>query len=45
MSALLAIVNGFVVVVGSVVFIVVFAGALSLGYARFAEFGDRDSDS
>lgn len=42
MSALVAIGDGAVFAIGSVIFIAVFAAALSLGYARFAELGDDE---
>lgn len=45
MSPLLAVSNGVVFAIGSVVFIAVFAAALSLAYARFAELGDEDASS
>lgn len=42
MSPLLAIGQGALFAIGSVVFIGVFTAALSLAYARFAELGEDD---
>jgi hypothetical protein len=45
MIALLALSNGVIFAIGSVVFIAVFTAALSLAYVRFAELdGDRDEN-
>jgi hypothetical protein len=41
-STLVAIGDGAVFAIGSVIFIAVFAAALSLGYTRFAELGDEE---
>lgn len=42
MSPLLALSQGAVFAIGSVVFIAVFTAALSLAYARFEELGEED---
>ena len=41
MSGLLAVGNGVIFAIGSVVFIAVFTAAISLAYARFAELTDE----
>jgi hypothetical protein len=43
MSGLLAIQDGVIFAIGSVIFIAVFTAALSLGYARFDELGEHDT--
>jgi hypothetical protein len=40
MTGLLAIGDGVVFAIGSVIFIAVFTAAISLAYARFGELGD-----
>ena len=42
MTPLLAISEGAIFAIGSVIFIAVFTAALGLAYARFAELGDDD---
>lgn len=42
MSSLLAIGQGTIFAIGSVVFIAVFTAALSLAYARFEDLGEDD---
>jgi hypothetical protein len=42
MSPLLAISDGAIFAIGSVVFIAVFTAALGLAYARFEEMGEED---
>ena len=42
MSGLLAIGDGVIFAIGSVVFIAVFTAAISLAYARFAELTDDE---
>ena len=42
MSALLAVGQGTIFAIGSVVFIAVFTAALSLAYTRFEELGEDD---
>ncbi|MDH4113070.1 MAG: hypothetical protein OEV60_10405 [Actinomycetota bacterium] len=42
MSPLLAVSDGVIFAIGSVVFIAVFTAALGLAYARFAELGEDD---
>jgi hypothetical protein len=42
MTPLLAVGDGVIFAIGSVIFIAVFTAALSLGYARFAELGEND---
>lgn len=44
MSPLLALSEGAIFAIGSVIFIAVFTAALGLGYARFAELGAGDDD-
>jgi hypothetical protein len=41
-SPLLALSEGAIFAIGSVIFIAVFTAALGLAYARFAELGDDD---
>ena len=45
MTLFMAIGNGAIFAIGSVVFIAVFAAALGLAYARFAELGENDRAS
>ena len=45
MTPLLAVSEGVIFAVGSVIFIAVFTAALGLGYARFAELGAEDDPS
>ena len=42
MTPLLAVSEGAIFAIGSVIFIAVFTAALGLAYARFAELGDDD---
>lgn len=44
MMPVLAVSNGALFAIGSVIFIAVFTAALGLAYARFAELGERDAD-
>jgi hypothetical protein len=41
-TTLLAVSEGVIFAIGSVIFIAVFTAALGLAYARFAELGDDD---
>lgn len=45
MSPMLAITDGTIFAIGSVIFIAVFTAALTLAYARFEELGEKDRDS
>jgi hypothetical protein len=45
MTGILALSEGTIFAIGSVVFIAVFAAALGLAYARFAELGEKDRSS
>ena len=44
MGPLLAIGQGVLFLIGTLIFIAVFTAAFGLGYARFAEMGDRAED-
>jgi hypothetical protein len=43
-TPLLAISEGAIFAIGSVIFIAVFTAALGLAYARFAELGEEDAE-
>ena len=45
MTPLLALSEGAIFAIGSVIFIAVFTAALGLAYARFAELGEEDAAS
>lgn len=44
MTPVLAVGEGLIFAIGSVIFIAVFTAALGLGYARFAELGEDDQE-